>query len=99
MTTHNINGQEPPTSTAIPRRSWRDVLSVHPAAELFPQMSADELRELGEDIKKARRPAGCSAGSMGGREECATVLAGRPQSARRNGSGRPASPQYARRVA
>ena len=52
MTTHNINGQEPPTSTAIPRRSWRDVLSVHPAAELFPQMSADELRELGEDIKK-----------------------------------------------
>ena len=58
MTTHNINGQEPPTSTAIPRRSWRDVLSVHPAAELFPQMSADELRELGEDIKKhGRLPA------------------------------------------
>src|SRR5262249_1310783 len=52
MTTHNINGQEPPTSTAIPRRSWPDVLSVHPAAKLFPQMSADELRELGEDIKK-----------------------------------------------
>src|SRR5262249_55719558 len=33
-------------------RSWRDVLPVHPAAELFPLMSPDELRELGEDIKK-----------------------------------------------
>jgi len=32
-------------------RSWRDVLPVHPAAELFPLMSPDELRELGEDIK------------------------------------------------
>jgi hypothetical protein len=33
-------------------KSWRDVLKIHPAAELFPMMSADELRELGEDIKK-----------------------------------------------
>ena len=32
--------------------SWRDRLKIHPAAELFPLMSADELRELGEDIKK-----------------------------------------------
>ena len=32
-------------------KSWRDVLPVHPAAELFPRMSEDELRELGEDIK------------------------------------------------
>jgi ParB-like chromosome segregation protein Spo0J len=31
---------------------WRDVLPVHPAAEMFPLMNADELRELGEDIKK-----------------------------------------------
>lgn len=31
--------------------SWRDVLPVHPAADLFPPMSPDELRELGEDIK------------------------------------------------
>ena len=31
---------------------WRDLLPVHPAAELFPMMSPDELRELGEDIKK-----------------------------------------------
>jgi hypothetical protein len=32
--------------------SWRDVLPIHPAAELFPMMSPDELRALGEDIKK-----------------------------------------------
>jgi hypothetical protein len=31
--------------------SWRDQLKVHPAADLFPLMSEDELRELGEDIK------------------------------------------------
>jgi hypothetical protein len=31
--------------------SWRDVIMVHPAAELFPLMGSDELRELGEDIK------------------------------------------------
>jgi hypothetical protein len=29
----------------------RDVLKVHPAADLFPPMSATELQELGEDIK------------------------------------------------
>jgi hypothetical protein len=33
-------------------KSWRDVLAVHPAADLFPMMSEPELRELGEDIKK-----------------------------------------------
>jgi hypothetical protein len=33
-------------------KSWRKVLPVHPAAELFPLMSEAELRELGEDIKK-----------------------------------------------
>jgi ParB-like chromosome segregation protein Spo0J len=32
--------------------SWRDHLAVHEAAELFPLMSAPELRELGEDIRK-----------------------------------------------
>jgi hypothetical protein len=32
--------------------SWRDVLPIHPAAELFPRMSPDELKGLGEDIHK-----------------------------------------------
>jgi hypothetical protein len=32
-------------------KSWRDVLPVHPAADLFPLLPADELRALGEDIK------------------------------------------------
>jgi hypothetical protein len=32
--------------------TWRDVLPIHPAAELFPLMSESELRELGEDIRK-----------------------------------------------
>jgi hypothetical protein len=39
-------------TTAKPTPSWRDVLPIHPAAELFPRMSPDELRALGEDIKK-----------------------------------------------
>jgi hypothetical protein len=33
-------------------KSWRDVLPVHPAADLFPLMSPEELKVLGEDIKK-----------------------------------------------
>jgi hypothetical protein len=32
--------------------SWRDVLPIHPAAELFPPMAPAELRVLGEDIKQ-----------------------------------------------
>ncbi|MGB8572185.1 MAG: ParB N-terminal domain-containing protein [Pseudolabrys sp.] len=44
-TTDDQNQQEQP-------RSWRDVLPIHPAAELLPLMSADELRELADDIEK-----------------------------------------------
>ena len=39
----------PPTAVAT-KISWRDVLRIHPAAELFPTMGADELAELGKDI-------------------------------------------------
>jgi hypothetical protein len=35
-----------------PATSWRDVIKVHSAADLFPLMPEAELRELGEDIKK-----------------------------------------------
>jgi ParB-like nuclease domain len=33
-------------------KSWRDILPIQPAATLFPPMPPDELRALGEDIKK-----------------------------------------------
>jgi hypothetical protein len=35
-----------------PRKSWRDIWSIHRAADLFPRMSPDELKALGEDIRK-----------------------------------------------
>jgi hypothetical protein len=30
---------------------WRDVVTIHPAADIFPPLGADELRELADDIK------------------------------------------------
>jgi hypothetical protein len=44
---------ERPAPKAKPcKKSWRDVVKVHPAAELFPLMSKEELHELAADIKK-----------------------------------------------
>jgi hypothetical protein len=31
--------------------SWRDALTIHPAAELFPLMSEEECNALGETLK------------------------------------------------
>jgi len=42
---------QPQDPQAAPK-SWRDVLPIHPAADLFPRMSADEVRALSEEIKK-----------------------------------------------
>jgi hypothetical protein len=30
--------------------TWRNILKIHPAADLFPLMSPEELRVLGKDI-------------------------------------------------
>ena len=35
-----------------PKKSWRDVLRVHPAAEMFPLMSPEELRNTASDIER-----------------------------------------------
>ena len=38
--------------TSSKPKSWRDVLPIHPAAEKFPLMDADDQKALGDDIKK-----------------------------------------------
>jgi hypothetical protein len=47
----NLQQQDGAKPGAAKRQSWRDVLPVHPACEMFPAMSPDELRALGEDIR------------------------------------------------
>src|SRR5262245_25168346 len=47
-----LRSREANSTQPANQRRWRDVLPVHPAAELFPLMSEAELRELGEDIIK-----------------------------------------------
>ena len=60
------------------KQSWRDVLKVHPAAELFPLMSDAELKELGEDIKRVAAPRGSrfrrQCGARACRRSAADVL-------------------------
>jgi hypothetical protein len=38
--------------TSSKPKSWRETLPIHPAADLFPMMTPDELKTLGEDIRK-----------------------------------------------
>lgn len=61
ITTDTVPPPEATTTTAgttdTPKNSekpkgWRDVWPVHPAAELFPEMSEGELRVLADDIKR-----------------------------------------------
>jgi hypothetical protein len=39
-------------TTAKPTPSWHDVLKIHPACAMFDPLPDDELRTLGQDIKK-----------------------------------------------
>jgi len=51
-----------PIQTESPsRKSWRDILPIHPAAELFPPISPDELKAFGEDILRNGLTSGWAA--------------------------------------
>jgi hypothetical protein len=39
-----------PQGHADARRSWRDDLTVHPAADPFPPIPADEIKEFAADF-------------------------------------------------
>ena len=76
---------------AKPRRgeSWRDRLRVHAACVLFPELSPDELRDLGEDIKR-----------RGGIEPDHVVVAWQPAGARATGTAarRARTPRWAKPI-
>jgi integrase len=44
-------GHRDMTPSTRSQKSWREVIKIHPAADLFPLMSPEELRVLGNDIK------------------------------------------------
>ena len=48
---HKRSGESEPMTTSKPK-SWRDALAIHSAAEMFPMISAEELKVLGADIRK-----------------------------------------------
>jgi hypothetical protein len=49
---HKVQFAAEQVQDAAPAKSWRDILPVHPAANEFPRISPEELRELGKDILK-----------------------------------------------
>ena len=40
-----------PKNDSTPPKSWRDVIEVHPAADIYPMMDLDERQKLGADTK------------------------------------------------
>jgi hypothetical protein len=65
-----------------PTPAWRDVLPIHPACELFPPMSPDELRALGEErLGSTPRDRGGAPGTASALT-LATILAMSPAAAR-----------------
>jgi len=48
------------------KNSWRDHWQIHPAADVFPLMSADELRKLADDIAKNGIKVGIQTRSVAG---------------------------------
>ena len=55
MPPRSASSKQPRLDRRRAKRSWREILAQHPACELFPSLSEDELREIGEDIRRKGR--------------------------------------------